>query len=252
MIKHIFYCPFTGKTPHGDGFKSQEWYDHRFELFRDYTLACLKKQTNKDFIFWASFRPQEIDNPTTDKIKTEVEKSGINYLLTFRGTMMTEDRATWHNTDLKERLGECLPILREFVGEVDYIYETNLDSDDMVSKNFSELVVSKPFKNKGALFMKDGYAYLPEGKLADWYNPESNQNYTIMFPVDIYFDAEKRLEYLGGLKTHEEIPILFDAEEMPEKMYCTIIHGENISTIWEHPFRGKEYNDTSILKEQFI
>lgn len=248
MIKHIFYCPFTGKTFYGDGFKSQEWYDHRVGLFTKYTIESLKNQTNKDFIFWASFRPKEIDNPTTQKIKEALENSGLKYILTFRGTMMTEDRATWHNDDLKERLEEILPILKEFVGDANYIYETNLDSDDTIHKTFSEVVIRKEFKNRGALYMRGGYAYDLSGKLAEWNNPISNQNYTIMFPADIYFDAQKRLEYLGGLKTHEEIPTLFNSEQLPDKLYCTLIHGENISTVWDNPYRGKEC-DKSILKD---
>ena len=245
MIKHIFYCPFTGKTPRSDT-QSQEWYDKRAKLFEKYTLESLKKQTRKDFIFWASFRPQEIDNPTTKKIEKALKKAEINYILTFNGSMMTEDRALWHNFDLKERLNSALPKLRKLINGADYIYETNLDSDDTVHHTFSEVVQEKEFKHQGALYMTNGYSYNTDDILSEWHNPESNQNYTVMFPVNTYFDAEKRLEYLKGLKTHEEIPTLFDAEKLPDGLYCTIIHGSNISTVWSHPFRG-EIVDKSIL-----
>jgi hypothetical protein len=243
MIKHVFYCPFTGKTPRSDN-QTQEWYDFRAEIFIRYTLECLKKQTNKDFIFWASFRPEELDNPTTGIIKEALNKSGITYLMTFRGTMMTEDRAVWHNEDLEERLSKVLPVLKTFVGNADYIYETNIDSDDTIHKSFSEIIQRKDFNYQGAFYMKDGYAYNTDGRLNEWHNPYSNQNYTIMFPRDVYFDAKKRLEYLKGLNTHEDIPKLFNAEELPKGLYCTIIHGTNISTVWDfneksHPFLGE-------------
>jgi len=166
--------------------------------------------------------------------------------------MFLEDKATWHNDDLKERLTKCLPELRKLV-DAEYIYETNLDSDDMVHKNFTEIVLEHKFKERGALYCKDGFAYNTEGRLAQWNNPISNQNYTIMFPREVYFNPEKRLEYLDGFNTHEQVPEKFEAEEMPKGMYCTTIHGKNISTVWEHPFRGEEfyYEDEKInvLKE---
>lgn len=253
MIKHIFYTPFTGKTPHGDGFTSQEWYDKRAILFEQYTIPSLLNQTRKDFIWWLSFRPEELLNKTTKKIAHALTKSGIPNIMSFNGTMLTEDRAVWHNVDLKERLEVCLPEVKKMVGDAKYIYETNLDSDDMVHKDFSKIVQEKKFVKRGALYMKRGFAYNTQGRVADWNNPISNQNYTIMFPRDVYFNAEKRLKYLDGFKTHEEVPEKFNAEQLPDGLYCTVIHGMNISTVWQHPFREKEYpyqdEQESILKD---
>ena len=109
-------------------------------------------QTNKDFFLWLTFRSKEMDNPVTDKIFSILKDSGINYLMTFNGTMFTEDRATWHNEDLPERLKNTLDFLKERIGESDYIYETNLDSDDMIHKDFSKEIIRTKFKNKGALY----------------------------------------------------------------------------------------------------
>lgn len=240
-IKHIFQVPFTGKTPHGDGFTSQEWYDSRANLFINYTLKSLMQQTNKDFLLWITFRPQEIFNPTTKKIAQAITQSGITNIMSFNGTMFTEDKAPWHNVDLKERLEKCLPTLKEFVADADYVYETNLDSDDTVHKKFSEIVQNYRYKKKGALYMQRGFVYNTQGRVADWLNPTSQQNYTIMFPTKTYFDAGKRLEYLDGFNTHEQVPTKFEATKMPDGLYCSIIHGGNISTVWDHPFMGKEY-----------
>ncbi len=107
-MKHIFQVPFTGKTPHGDGFTSQEWYDERIELFTKYTLKSLKNQTRKDFLLWITFRPEEIFNKSTKKIAKALTESGIQNIVSFNGTMFTEDRATWHNKDLPERLEKVL------------------------------------------------------------------------------------------------------------------------------------------------
>ena len=245
-IKHILQCPMTGKTPGrdgtGTGFGGQEWYNKRADLFIKYTLENLKKQTNKDFLLWITFRPQELLNPTTKKIARAVTDSGLTNIMSFNGTMFTEDKAIWHNQDLQERLAKCLPALKESVGDADYIYETNLDSDDMVHKKFSEIVLNYKPSKEGALYMTKGFVYNTEGRVADWNNPTSQQNYTIMFPKKIYLNAEKRLKYLKGFNTHEQVPTLFkNATQMPDGLYCSIIHGGNISTVWNHPFRGQEY-----------
>ena len=237
MIKHLFQIPFTGKTPKGDTM-TQEWYDHRAEIFEQYTVPSLRKQSNKDFSIWITFRPQDATNPTTKRILSALD--GLRYIATFEGTMFTEDRATWHNNDLVQRLQSVLPSVRLFMGYTDWIYETNLDSDDTVHRDFSKLILQDPPRERGAFLCKKGYAYNTKDRLAEWNNPVSNQNYTIQFTRDTYFDAEKRLEYLNGFKSHEEIPEKFNAQEMPDNSYCTIIHGDNISTVWDHPFMGKE------------
>lgn len=244
MIKHIFYTTVTGRGKF-DGFRGQEWYDYRLEIFKNYTLKSLLSQTDKDFTLWMSFRPQEIDNPTTEKIEKAIREAGINYVLTFDGMIMYDDRSD-RNSNLIERTANSLLLLEPI--EEDYVYETHFDSDDMVSKNFVKLVKSYPFKERGALYMKDGYVLNTDGRVAEWHNPTSQQNYTIMYPRKIYLDPFDRYKYQNGLHTHEEIPSKFNAEELPKGMYCSVIHGKNISTIWGHPFMGKEV-DKSILKE---
>ena len=251
-VKHVFQIPFTGKTPKGDSM-TQEWFDKRASIFEKYTLPSLKKQ-GTGFYVWVTFRPEDATNPTTEKVLGLLK--GMKVIATFNGTMFTEDRAVWHNTDLGERLEKSLPSVELFLGRTDFIYETNLDSDDTIHKDFSKYILSEPPRFKGAFFCKNGYAYNTSDRLAEWNNPVSNQNYTIMFPALIYFDAEARLKYLDGFKSHEEIPEKFDAQEMPDNSYCTVIHGDNISTIWTHPFRGQEiYSEEkkfNILTDYFL
>jgi len=244
QVKHIFQIPFTGKGLY-NGFRGQDWYDLREKIFKKYTLKSLMNQTNKDFGLWISFRPEEKKNPTTKKIIEALKKSSLDYVITFNGIMMTDDRGVDHNADLEERLKEALPNLKKLVGDAKFVYETNLDSDDMLHQTFSDIVQKKEFEPGGALYMKDGYAYNIKDRLVEWNNPASNQNYTIMFPADYYLNAKKRLIYLHGLKTHEEIPIKFNTEKLPGGLYCAVIHGTNISTVWNHPFMGKEiyYDD---------
>ena len=57
---HFVYCPFTGVGI--KGYSGDEWFKYRIKLFRDYTLKSLQNQTDKDFVIWLSFRPEERGN----------------------------------------------------------------------------------------------------------------------------------------------------------------------------------------------
>lgn len=256
MPKIIFSTPFTGKTPWqgeyllkpikskgwsdgGGGFKGQDWFERRHKIFRELTLKSLANQTDKDFLIWLQFRPEEKNNPVTEKIENEIKKSGLKYILTFDGPIMMEDQATWHNFNLIERAERSLKQLEPI--DEDYVVEFSLDSDDMVHKRMVELLKSKEMKEHGAFYMKKGFMYSVDGKMADWENPHSMSLYAIVYPTDVFLDATQHFMHQNGLDSHEQIPKLFDAELLPDGMFCCPYHALNISTVWDHPFRKKEY-----------
>lgn len=246
MRKHIFVVPFTGKRTI-EGWRGQEWYDHRCKIFTKYTLSSMANQTDQDFLLWLMFRPEEKTNPTTEKIKEALDKSGVNYVMTFHGINFTDDKVPERNKDLPKRLAVMLKEIPQYDGE---ITETMLDSDDTLHRDFVKTLKQIPFQNGGAVILRDGFIYSDKDRLAYWNNPISQQNYTIMFPSEIYYDPKKRLEYLKGLKTHEEVPSKFQCVELKD-MYCSITHGQNMSTEWGHPFMGNEiYNESQ--KKQII
>jgi hypothetical protein len=39
------------------------------------------------------------------------------------------------------------------------------------------------------------------------------------------------------------IPKVFEEVRMPDRRYCVVVHDKNISTIFNHPFRGAEVWD---------
>jgi len=238
-MKIIVAIPFTGKTPYGDGFRGQPWYKFRYKVFREYTLKSLMNQTDKDFLIWVQLRPQEETNPITKKIEDELKKSGLDYVMTFNGPIIMEDRALEHNVDLIERAGKSLKKLGEI--KDNYVVEISLDSDDMIHKKFVELLRTKEITDRKAFYMKKGFMYSVNNRLADWNNPFSMSIYAITYLTDIFLDAKKHFDYQNGFNSHEQIPDKFDAELLPDGLFCCIYHTMNISTTWEHQYMGKEY-----------
>lgn len=251
MPKVIYATPFTGKTPWGDGFRGQPWYEYRYKIWKDNTLKSLVNQTDKDFLWWLQFRAQEKNNPVTKQIEEDLKNSGLQYIMTFYGPIQMEDKAIWHNIDLLERAEKSLKELPEI--KDDWVIEVTIDSDDMVHQKFTEHLKSREIKERKAFFMRKGFMVTNEGKLADWKNPESMSLYAIVYPKKFFLDGRLHFYYQRGLDSHEQIPSKFEAEELPEGMFCCVFHKQNISTIWEHPFRGKEYfysdEIESILKQ---
>jgi hypothetical protein len=248
----IFSIPVTGKTQHGDGFKGQDWFDFRAGVFEQYTAKNLHKQTDKDFLVWLQFRPQEKDNPTTKRFEKALK--GLNYIITYNSPIMMEDKATWHNDNLIERSVSSLGALQGHIND-DWVVEVGLDSDDMVRDDFVSYLKTREMKNNGAFYMQKGWVYSLSDRLAEWNNPRSMSIYAITYPRDIFLDAKKHFEYQKGFNSHEQIPEKFDAELLPDGMYCATTHGKNISTEWNHRFRGKEiYNesDKKIILNHFI
>jgi hypothetical protein len=242
----VFSIPITGKTPHGDGFKGQEWFDFRAGIFEKYTAKCLQKQTDKEFLVWLQFRPQEKDNPTTQRFIKALD--GLKVIVTYNSPIMMEDKATWHNDNLLERAERSLEALQGIIQD-EWVVEVGLDSDDCVREDFVEFIKSREMKDRGAFYMQKGWIYSTQDRLAEWNNPHSMSIYAIIYPRDIFLDAKKHFDYQQGFNSHEQIPEKFNAELLPDGMYCATAHGNNISTQWEHPYRGREiYNESDKIK----
>ena len=88
---HLVYIPWTGVGLHG-GFRSNDWYAHRIKIFKNYTLKSLANQSNKNFVLWCSFRPEERLNPLTSEIAEAIKESGLRYVFTFNGLMYWDDK----------------------------------------------------------------------------------------------------------------------------------------------------------------
>lgn len=279
---HLVYIPFTGVGLFG-GYRGDEWFRDRVEVFKRYTLKSLEQQVcDKDaFVIWLSFRPEEEKHPYTAELANYLKEENFQYILTFNGLMYWDDKFTtecypkllnaarivrecWRNKnfinlfrmifelwknknkDLQERIQQSVSLIETNFPKVDWVYVTRLDSDDMLHKNaIAEIQSKKPFM--GAYTMRRGYIYNSNtGQLAE-YNPTTNPPFhTIIFPADTFFCAEKYLKYFGNFRSHEDIPFVFETIKLSNGLYCVFTHNPkmHISTIWKHPYRGKEIEGT--------
>ncbi len=280
---HLVYIPATGVGLFR-GFRGQEWFAKRIEIFKQYTLKSLLNQTNKNFVTWISFRPQERNSPLVRELETYLEALNFPSIFTFDGLMYVDDRffpkfkdripflkkvirGLWRakkfnlyaiydvlrdkNTSLEKRIKSSLNVLRPIFRRTDFVYVTRIDSDDMFHKDAIKLIQKVKPQYK-AITIRKGYVYNRiTRELSEW-NPTTNPPFhTIIFPYDVFFNAEKYLEYMGGYRTHEDVVKLYDYKSLRGRLYCVLTHSFNISTNFSHRFRGPETKQKKKILKDF-
>jgi len=281
-ILHVIYIPFRD-VGINDSFKDAEWLCDRIEIFKDFTLKSLLNQSDRDFILWMSFRPEDYGDIQVELLDRYLTKCGMKHVFTYHGLMYWDDKFggnlfetaknfarifrrcyrnhTWgrlfplirewrknesKNTTLPDRLTRALwSFKHEFpVMNYDFVYLTRLDSDDMLNTGAIERI--KWYMSTGlynAVTMGNGYIFNKNtGQLAYWHPLTNPPFHTILFLGDQFFDSVKHLAVYGKFKSHEDIPKLFNCAKLLSGEYCVLIHSKQnqISTIWDHHFRGEE------------
>lgn len=281
---HIIYCPFTG-VGLNSGFRGQDWYHDRIEVFKRYTLASLENcQTlKKSGFMWLSFRPQERNNRLTIELSEYLLENRFRFVMTFDGLMYYDDKFalskillnlgrvirgwgrtkkvrfseiaelfTGRNRSLPYRLLHALSVLDEKLPRCEWVYMTRIDSDDLLHRDALNEILNTPPEDGLAITMKNGYVVrrMAEGyEIAEW-RPKTNPPFhTLVFPAWKFFDPTEHLRFYRGYKSHEDIPKLFKTRDLRDGLYCVGIHNNHISTLWEHPFRGQTVN--SAKAEEF-
>jgi len=291
---HIIYTHITGLGLY-DGMRSQDWLEKRIEIFKNFTLKSLLNQTNKKFLHWLAFRPQDKNNPAIVSLFRYLKSLNYEFVATFNGVMIYDDKFSgnpidilknglrviryWYrnkkiepkllieifknkNKTLEMRLQKSLDkLIRELNKDivflnskdiVDYVYLSRIDSDDMFSSDFVETIQVQPEQEGTVLTCNDGYVYNHLTKqVADWQPTTNPPFYTIIFPTKTFFNAQENLKYIEGFKSHEDIVKILNPYSIGDGYYMVSVqHGNNISTIWGHPFRKYIYpNSENILKK---
>ena len=235
---HFMYVPFTGLGLH-KGFRGNKWFKHRIEVFKNYTLKGLLNQTERHFFLWVSFRPEEEYNPLTIELWKYLNNlKSFPFLFTFGGVMFWDDK--YKNDNLFERLRLTLPEMGR-MEDYKWVYVTIQPSDDIYHRSaVEEIQKQEPAIKKAFGFERGFFLNVQTHQLAE-YNPDTLPPFsTIVFPKEVFLDPKKHFKYIGPYKSHEYVKDIFDFEILPGRGFCVLVHGDNISTVWNHPFKGRE------------
>lgn len=236
-IIHFLYCPFTGLGLHG-GYRGDDWLKYRIKIFKAYVLPSLLNQTNKNFVLWCSWRKEDRENKIVQEFWEYLKYYPIRVIFTYEGIVFWDDK--FPNDNLLERLEKTLPELKELCDGKDWIFSTVQPSDDFYYSGMVDDMQSVIPEYKMAIGYQKGYILNLHTKEIAHYNPTTNPPfYTIVFPKDVFLNYKEHYDYIGPYKSHEFIPEIFKYKKIDKRGFCVGCHGGNISTVFNHPFKGQ-------------
>ncbi len=253
------YIPWTGLGLFG-GFRGNRWLKNRIKVFKQFVVPALEAQTSQNFMVWMSWRPEEKNNPIVKEFMEWLDSERVFH--TFTGVCFYDDK--YDHEKARARLLEALhgaaPDLMNAIGECDSVLMTIQPSDDCYHKGMVKEVQEIFEKtNYQAVGYTKGYIMDYTTKEVAEYNPNTNPPfYTIKFPREVFVNPLKHLDYTGlkqdvnqypkgtPLPSHEYVGYCLKYAMIDEPGFLVGTHGENISTYFNHPFKGKEVDKDTL------
>lgn len=245
-IVHFLYCPFTGLGLYG-GYRGKRWLRNRIKIFKQFVIPSLRAQTNQNFVLWISWRHEDRTNPMVKELykwlmENYEQFSHAKFVFTYGGVCFWDDKycdQIAHNR-LVDSVHASMPYLFDSIQGAEHVLMTIQPSDDCYHKEMVEEVQSSFAGDDSiqAVAYKRGYVMDYKTKtIAEW-NPDTNPPfYTIKFDRETFVEPLKHVAY-AGIKSHEYLPDVLKVLPLFERRFLVGTHGENISTVFNHPFRG--------------
>lgn len=244
-IVHFLHVPWTGLGLYG-GFRGNRWLRNRIAIFKQFVVPSIEAQTSKDFVLWCAWRYEERSNEQVKELKKYLDNRGIKNVFTYSGICFWDDK--YPDDVAYSRLSLAvhgsMGALLEEIGQAEEVLMTIQPSDDCYHKHMVEETQQffKDNKDTHVFGYKMGYVMdYTTLRLKDW-NPKTTPPfYTIRFPKDTFVEPLKHLQYTGPYKSHEYVKDYLPALYKEYRGFIVGTHGENISTVFDHPYTGNEY-----------
>ena len=250
QMKHLMYMPLLGLGLYG-GHRGNRWLRNRIKIFKQFVLPSLLNQSNSNFILWISVRHEDRGDKNIKALREFLEKlTPLKVVFTYGGVCFWDDKHSdevAHErlvSSLHDSMGELLNV----IGEAKTIIMTIQPSDDVYNLDaVNEIQHTLKNKNLEACGYKSGYVmdYL-NYRLCEW-NPTTNPPFfSIKFDRQTFSDPNLHMKYTGPYKSHEYIVEKMRYKQLDKRGYIVGTHGENISTIFKHPFAQHESLESNI------
>ena len=98
------------------------------------------------------------------------------------------------------------------------------------------------FPQHQAITFTKGYIMNYTNGSVSEYNPATNPPFfSIKFPKAVFIDPMRHVEYTGPYKSHEYVGDKLILGKFEDRGFLVGTHGENISTYYDHPYKGAEF-----------
>lgn len=251
----LAYTPFTGLGLY-NGFRGNRWLRNRIKIFKQFVIPSLLNQTDKDFIHWISWRPEERNNPHVKDLHAYLSSiEGYRFVFTYGGVCFWDDK--YDDVIARKRLASAIHISSNTLADLvdEEVVMLLQPSDDLYDKNtFASIKEALKDKDVRAVTFTKGYIMNYNTKEVLEYNPNTNPPFfAIRFPRHIFLDANRHIDYTGPYKSHEYVGDKLKLGYFDGRGFLVGTHGENISTHFNHPFGGRriEGDERVVLLDNF-
>lgn len=250
-LTHFLYVPFTGLGLYG-GHRGKRWLKNRIKIFKQFVVPSLEAQTNQNFILWVSWRHEDRGDTDIESLEKYLKERFDRVVFTYAGVCFWDDK--YPDEVARERLLHAIQWsagdLMNIAGETDTVLMTIQPSDDCYHKSMVNEIQTNLMNHDLDVFgYRQGYVMdYVNHRIAEW-NPKTTPPfYTIKFTHRQFFNPITHLEHTGPYKSHEYVKNYLKAHYSSFRGFLVGTHGENISTIFNHPYAGGDISP-EILKE---
>lgn len=181
--------------------QTKEWIEYRIEIFNKYTLKSLKNQTNQNFK--CIMRYTKETEALLFNALSKYDRLPDNVIFTTGGD----------------------DVIYDLIQENNYMYHIRIDSDNMFSKDFIEILYNtKYFEGLECILCQKGYIYeLDSGRLALMKHGSPSFYALIYTSDDFFFGFRHNTEpdHWGAINLIHEV--------LDEYSYLVTVHGKNLS-----------------------
>ncbi len=238
-LAHLMYTPFTGLGLY-NGHRGRRWLRNRIKIFKQFVVPSLLNQTNQNFILWVSWRHEDRGDQDILDLHEYLLHKFDKVVFTYSGVCFWDDK--YEDDVAYDRLVSsvhgAIADLLNFIGEAETVLMTIQPSDDCYwSGMVEETQRTLEADNLEVFGYKRGYVMdYTTGKTAYWNPSTTPPFYTIKFPREVFMDPMKHVKYTGPYKSHEYVKDYLNAYYSDFRGFIVGTHGENISTVFNHPF----------------
>lgn len=188
----------------------ESWLKERYFIFEEYCLKSIESQTNKNFEWWVYF---------DDKIDEKYLKINNKFINRYK-FFKPKYESSFEN--FKKKYVRDLH-LESVNKKLDFILTTRLDNDDVISKDFVDLLQKTKFDSDKILEFPYGYSYNIKGKkeLRDYYS-RLNPFISLLEKVNVNNDIKGIYAKQHGEWSDYNCEIISE-----EKSWIQIVHESN-------------------------
>lgn len=231
------------KDKHNHTTQSEEWLEHRFDLFEKYCFPSIEKQTNQVFIWFCLF-------------DAETPKKYLKKIQNYTKKLDAFSPVFFDEKDSANVSGCISDLISKHKNDNHRLITIRLDNDDALNIQFIAKVNEYAVSAKGTtiLSFKYGVQYFTTQNLAA-HIPFYNNHFLVMVnnEYDVMNWKDRKVQHVLQFNHYEtkNYPYPFVCNTTAKDMWAEVIHATNVSNDCKMTLRQGPVQEPSFLMANY-